>query len=283
MRKYVSIFIISIFCLSFKYSNNTLELAGSITSDQGFVIPKTYVQIWEKGEIIAQTKTDNFGKYKLSLPKIGTFTLKAGYKNKFFHSKTIEDYTFTTIAKFEYNFVLKIDKQVLHEECSRLRESYRHMNHNPKNLTYRRSFLNRFPKSGVELELFFSSEVPELNLKKEAKRYLHTVFEKNFTGRTTYLMIFMKFAQKTDMRATGKNTKIFYAEAVKIINNNKEVLYKELEKVGDKYVLNFFLWMFSGGSFGTKTMDTSFDYLASKYPDVYDLMVHASKNYFNEK
>ena len=283
MRKHFSIVFISLFCLSFSYSNNTLQLTGVINSEQGFVIPKTYVQIWENGEIIAQTKTDNFGKYKLNLPKIGTFTIKAGYKNKFFHSKTIEDYTFTTIAKFEHNFVLKIDKQVLHEECSRLRESYRHMNQNPKNLTYRRSFLNRFPKSGVELELFFSSQVPELNLKKEAKRYLHTIFEKNFTGRTTYMMIFLSFAQKTDMRACGRNTRIFYDEAVKIINVNKEILFKELKNLGDKYVLNFFLWMFSGGSFGTKTMDTSFDYLSPKYPEVYDLMVHASKNYFNEK
>lgn len=283
MRKYFSILIISLFCLSFNFANNTLELKGSITSDQGFIIPKTYVQIWEKGEIIAQTKTDNFGKYKLTLPKIGTFTLKAGYKNKFFHPQTIQDYTFTTIAKFEYDFVLKIDKQVLHEECSRLRESYRHMIHNPKNLTYRRSFLNRFPKCGIEMELFFSNEVLELNLKKEAKRYLHTVFEKNFTGRTTYVMIFLKFAQKTDMRATGKNTKIFYEEAVKIIHKNKEIVFKELESVGDKYVSNFFIWMFSGGSFGTKKMDQSFDYLSPKYPKTYILMQQAHQEYLNKK
>ena len=283
MKKLFYIITISLFCLSFNYTNKTLELTGKITSEHGFVIPKTYVQIWEKGEIIAQTKTDNFGKYKLTLPKIGTFTLKAGHKSKFFHAKTIKEYTFTTIAKFEYDFILKIDKQVLHEECSRLRESYRHMSHNPKNLTYRGSFLNRFPKSGIEMELFFSSEVTELNLKKEAKRYLHTVFEKNFTGRTTYVMIFVRFAQKTDMRTAKKNTRIFYNGAVEIINKNKEILFRELENLDDRNVLKFFLWMFSGGAYGKQKMDTSFDYLKSKYPDVYDLMVHAYKNYFNEK
>ena len=222
MKMHFSILFICVCCLTFSFKNKSLELTGAITSEHGFVIPKTYVQLLENGEIIAQTKTDNFGKYTLLLPKIGKFTLRAGYKSKFFHQKKIKDFEVSLNNVFHQNFTLSIDKQVLHEECSRLRESYRHMIHNKKNLTYRRSFLTRFPKSGIEMELFFSSEITELNLKKEAKRYLQTIFEKNFTGRTTYMMIFVKFAQKTDMRASGKNTKEYYNGATEIINKNKK-------------------------------------------------------------
>ncbi len=283
MKIYLSILFICICCFTLCSKNKSLELTGKITSEHGFVIPKTYVQLIENGEIIAQTKTDNFGKYKLLLPKIGKFTLRAGYKSKFFHSKKIKEFEVTLNNKFQQNFILHIDKQVLHEECSRLRESYRHMTHNKKNLTYRRSFLTRFPKSGIEMELFFSSEITELNLKKEAKRYLQTIFEENFTGRTTYIIIFVKFAQKTDMRASGKHTKDFYNGATEIINKNKEILFTELQNLDERYVLKFFLWMFSGGRFGQKKMDTSFDYLSEKYPETYNLMVHAHKNYLNGK
>ena len=283
MKMHFAILFICVCCLTFSFKNKSLELTGAITSEHGFVIPKTYVQLLENGEIIAQTKTDNFGKYTLLLPKIGKFTLRAGYKSKFFHQKKIKDFEVSLNNVFHQNFTLSIDKQVLHEECSRLRESYRHMIHNKKNLTYRRSFLTRFPKSGIEMELFFSSEITELNLKKEAKRYLQTIFEKNFTGRTTYMMIFVKFAQKTDMRASGKNTKEFYNGATEIINKNKEILFTELQNLDERYVLKFFLWMFSGGGFGQKKMDTSFNYLAPKYPEVYNLMVHAHKNYLNGK
>ena len=279
MKAYFSILIFSIYFVVSSFKGKTLELTGKVTSEHGFVIPKTYVQILEKGEIIAQTKTDNFGKYKILIPKVGKFTIRAGYKNKFFHSKKIENCEFTLKKNIEKNFVLIIDKQVLHEECSRLRESYRHMIHNSKNLGYRRSFLNRFPKSGLEMELFFSSEVLDLNLKKEAKKYLNTIFERNFTGRTTYIILFVKFAQKTDMRTAKKNTRTFYNGAVEIINKNKEVLFNELQNLDEKYVLNFFLWMFSGGSYGKQKMDTSFDYLEPKYPETYNLMVYAHENY----
>jgi hypothetical protein len=131
------------------------------------------------------------------------------------------------------------------------------------------------------MELFFSDEIPELNLKKEAKRYLHVIFEKNFTGRTTYLMMFLKLSQKTDMRAAGKNTQKFYDEAALIINANKSILFKELENMRDKNVHNFFIWMFSGGAFGAKKMDNSFEYLSAKYPKVYELMVKAYATYLS--
>ena len=89
MKMHFSILFICVCCLTFSFKNKSLELTGAITSEHGFVIPKTYVQLLENGEIIAQTKTDNFGKYTLLLPKIGKFTLRAGYKSKFFHQKKI--------------------------------------------------------------------------------------------------------------------------------------------------------------------------------------------------
>ena len=281
MRKYLPLLFIALCSLSFNLDYKPFELIGKITSEQGFAVTNTYVQIWEKGEVIAQTKTDNFGNYVLPLPKIGEFTIMAGNKNKYFHPKKVKEYSFHTSTQFKEDFTLTIDKQVLQEECSRLRESYRHMIHNSKNLTYRRSFLSRFPKSGIELELFFSSEVKEMNLKKEAKRYISTVFQENFTGRNTYILMFIKFAQKTDMRVAGKNTKKFYEGAVQIINKNKEILFKEFENTKDKKVSKFFVWMFSGGSYGKKKMDNSFDYLSGKYPKVYALMVDAFDIYLN--
>ena len=114
MKKHCSILLICLCCLSFGFKNKSLELTGKITSEHGFVIPRTYVQLLENGEIIAQTKSDNFGNYKLLLPKIGKFTLKAGYKSKFFHPEKIKNYEVSLNNKFQQNCILSIDKQVLH-------------------------------------------------------------------------------------------------------------------------------------------------------------------------
>ena len=74
--------------ISFEYK--TFELIGEVTSEQGIAITDTYVQIWDKGEVIAQTKTDNLGQYTLPLPKIGTFTVMAGNRNKYFQNSFLE-------------------------------------------------------------------------------------------------------------------------------------------------------------------------------------------------
>lgn len=281
MRKVLTILILCISCNAFAQGYKPFELIGKVSSEQGFAIPNTYVQIWENGDVIAQTKTDNFGNYILPLPKIGEFTIMAGNKNKYFHPISKKNYNFHMSTQFEENFVLTIDKQVLQEECARLRESYRHMVHNSKNLSYRRTFLSRFPSSGLELELFFSSAVKEVNLKKEAKRYINTIFQDGFAGRTTYVILFTKFAKRTDMRVARKQTLKYYEGAVPVILKNKEVFFKELDNMKPKQVRQFFLWLFSGGSFGKKKMDKSFDYLESKYPVVYELMVQAFDQYIN--
>lgn len=281
MRKFLPFLFIAICSLSFSLEYKPFELIGAIKTETGIPVSNTYVQIWERGDVIAQTKTDNFGNYVLPLPKIGEFTLMAGNKNKYFHPKKMEEYNFHTSTRFKQDFILSIDKQALQEECARLRESYKHMVHNSKNLTYRRSFLSRFPKSGLEMELFFSSEVKEVNLKKEAKRYIQTVFQENFTGRNTYLIMFLRFAQKSDMRVAGKSTRKYYEGAVQVINKNKELMFKEFMNTKDKQILNFFVWMFSGESYGKKKMDKSFDYLSGKYSRVYSLMAEAFDIYLN--
>ena len=274
------LFIIS---LSFSLKTTPFELKGKVSSHQGFPIPNALVQIKENNRVIAQTRTNNFGEYNIPIIKTGTFSLIAGNQNKYFHPVAIEEFEFNKINSFKQDFKLSIDKQVLQEECARLRESYRHMVHNSRNISYKRAFLNRFPKSGIELELFFSSLVHEVNLKKEAKRYIQTIFRHNFAGRNTYIILFIRFAQQTDMRIAGKQTKKFYEYATPIINANKEILFKELENAKDRQALNLFLWMFSGGSYGQKKMNPTFDYLAEKYPKVYTLMAKSFETYRKEE
>ena len=281
MRKYLPFLFIALCSLSFKLDYKPFELIGKVTTEQGFVIPEAYIQISKKGKVIAQTKTDNFGNYVLPLSKIGKYTIIVGNKLKYFHPKEKQQYNFNLSTQFEESFTLKIDKQVLQDECARLRKSFKHMVHNSKNMTYRRSFLNRFPRSGLELELFFSSNVKAVNLKKEAKRYVQTVFQENFTGRHTYINMFLDFSQHTDMRVAGKNTKKYYAGAIPIINKNKEILFSEFEHKIETKVSKFFIWMFSGEAYGKKKMKKNFDYLAPKYPEVHTLMLNAYDVYLN--
>ena len=283
MMKVTSSVFAVLISLSINLNAKPFELIGRVSSIQGFPIPNTTVQIKENNRVVGQTRTNNFGEYKLPISKTGSFKLIAGNQNKFFHPMEIEEFKFNKINQFKQNFTLTIDKQVLQEECARLRESYRHMVHNSKNMSYKRAFINRFPKNGIEMELFFSPLVHEVNLKKEAKRYIQTVFRNNFTGRNTYIILFIRFAQRTDMRIAGKNTKKFYENSIPIINANKEILYKELENTDEKYTLNFFIWMFSGGAYGEKKMMPSFDYLAEKYPKIYTLMAKSFETYIQEK
>lgn len=279
-----NLFIIAGICfvsLAFSVEFKPFELIGVVKTQQGFVIPDTYVQIWEQGEVIAQTKTKNDGTYTLPIPKIGEFTVMVGNKNEYFHPKKIEAFNFHTSTQFEKNFTLELDEQELKEECVRLRETYRHMVHNPKNMSYRRIFIQRFPRSGLELEIFFSKDVDAENLQKEARRYLHTLFEYGLLSRTTYFLKFIQFSQHTDMRFAEKQTQKFYGGAVEIIKKHPADLFKELSQTKPKKVSNFFLWMFSGGEFGTKKMTTEFDFLLEKYPTEYALMVKAFETYKN--
>ena len=282
MKKFTHFVLISIIGFAFYSSSEPFELNGKITSKQGFPIPNVKIQLHEKKRVIAHTVTDKFGNYSLPLPKMGTFKLIAGVKNKYFHPVVLKEFEIQKLERYTENFLLDIDKQVLQEECARLRESYKHMVHNKTNLSYKRAFLNRFPKSGIELEIFFSSQVEEVNLKKEAKRYIQTIFRPKFVGRNTYISLFILFAQHTDMRVAGKNTKKFYLESIPIINSNKEILFKELEGFNENQIYNVFFWMFSGGEFGKKKMTQSFDYLADKYPLVYTIMAKAYENYHQE-
>lgn len=279
MKKLLVFATICIVGLTFTAGLNPFELNGVLKSEQGFVIPNTYVQIWEKGEVIAQTKTKKDGTYALPIPKIGSFTIIAGNKNEYFHPKKLKDFSFHSRTQFKKDFVLELDEQELKEECVRLRETYRHMIHNPKNMSYRRVFIQRFPRSGLELEIFFSKDVDAENLKKEARRYLHTLFQYGLLSRTTYFLKFIQFAQQTDMRFSEKQTKKFYEGAVEVIKKYPADLFKELSQTKARKTENFFFWMFSGGSFGDKKMTEDFDFLLEKYPTEYALMVKAFQAY----
>lgn len=279
MKKVHFAVVICLIALTFSFVYKPFELKGKVSSPYGVAIPNCYVQIWERGDVIAQTKTNNKGEYTLPLSKIGEFNIMIGNKNKFFHPKTIKQYSFHTSTTFEENYVLDIDKQELQEEITKLRESYRHMIHNRKNMSYRRAYLSRFPKNGSQMELFFGKNVNETNLKKEANRYIHTMFQTNFAGNVTYMVMFIKYSQRTDVRYSGKVSQKFYDNAIEVIKNNHSVLFKELEACNPKQIKNFFVWMFSGGSFGKQKMATDFDYLAVKFPREYALLTEAFELY----
>lgn len=261
------------------YANSNFSLTGKLTSPQGFVIPNSYVQIWEKGEVIAQTKTNNAGEYDLPIPKLGVFTIIAGNKTLYFHPIRLKEVKFTAQKKYTQDFTLKIDIQKLKEECVRLREVYRHMIHNPKNMIYRRNFIQRFPHNGLEIELFFSKEVKDSNLKKEAKRYMYTLFQQGLLSKSTYIIKFIQIAQHTDMRYAHEQTQKFFEYAVDLIKNNTSIVFKELSTTNTKKISRFFDWIFSSGEFGTTTMTTKFDYLLEMYPVVYALMVKSYNSY----
>lgn len=274
------LFLISI-SLSFSSGDNPFELVGHIQSEEGVVLSNIYVQIWKNNEVINQVKTDNFGNYTLPLSKIGVFTIIAGNKNKYFHPLIIKGFDVHTITKFKQNFKLKIDKQILQRETTKLRESYNHMMKNPKNLSYRRAFFKQFPESGYETELFFNKSIPYTNLKKEAKTYLNVIFNKSVAGWAGYMNKFIRYGQKTNMKVAGPMTKKFYNQAAQMIKDHPLELFKELDTCKDKRTRKFFIWMFSGGKFGKKTPDPLFDFLSGKFNKQFVIMHDAFDTHQN--
>lgn len=275
MRNIYKILFISLISYSFSLSNIPFELVGHIQSEEGIVLPNIYVQILKNGDVINQTKTDNSGNYKIQLSKIGVFTIIAGNKNKYFHPNIIKEYDFHIIAKFKKDFKLRIDKQILQRETTKLRESYKHMMKNPKNSSYKRAFFKQFPESGYETELFFNKSIPYKNLKKEAKIFLYVLFNRQVVGRSGYMNKFIRYAQKTNMKVAGPMSKKFYNGATKIIKEYPLELFKELSNCSDKRTRLFFIWMFSGDQFGEKKPDPIFDFLSSKFDEEFAIMHEA--------
>lgn len=275
MRSIFLLFFLTTIHFSFNTGTKPFELVGEIKSKEGIILPNIYVQIWKDGEVINQTKTDNHGMYKLPLSKIGEFTIIAGNKNKYFHPTVLKEYSFHTLTRFTQNFKLDIDIQVLHHQTARLRESYNHMIRNPKNMDYKRAFFKKFPKYGYETELFFNKNIPHKNLKKEAKTYMYIIFNRRVVGWASYMKKFIKYGQKTNMKVAGKNTIKFYNEAAILIKEHPEELFKELSTSSNKQVSKFFIWLFSGGKFGKKVQDGTFDFLSGKYSREHSLMLKA--------
>tara|TARA_B110000211_G_C13942190_1_gene492223 strand:+ start:76 stop:927 length:852 start_codon:yes stop_codon:yes gene_type:complete len=281
VRNIYKLLFITLISFSFSPGDNPFELVGHIQSEEGIILPNIYIQVWKNGDVINQTKTDNFGNYTLPLSKIGVFTIIAGNKNKYFHPNTAKDFDFHTITRFKKDFKLKIDKQILQRETTKLRESYNHMMKNRKNLSYRRAFFKQFPESGYETELFFNKSIPYTNLKKEAKIYLNVIFNKRVAGWAGYMNKFIRYGQKTNMSVAGPMTKKFYAEAAQIIKEHPLELYKELSTCKDKRVRKFFIWMFSGKKFGKKEPDPIFDFLSGKFNKEFVLMHDAFDTHLN--
>lgn len=281
MRAFLFLLLFTTINFSFNTGSNPFELVGQIKSKEGIILPNIYVQIWKDGEVINQTKTDNFGNYTLPLSKIGEFTVMAGNKNQYFHPTVIKEYSFHTLTRFTKNFELDIDKQVLQHQTARLRESYNHMIRNPKNMDYKRAFFKKFPKYGYETELFFNKDIPHKNLKKEAKTYMYIIFNRRVVGWASYMNKFIAYGQKTNMNAAGKHTKKFYNEAAVLIKEHPAELFKELATSSTKQVSKFFVWLFSGGEFGKKKHDGTFDFLSGKYQREYAIMLDAFDIHLN--
>jgi hypothetical protein len=283
VRNIYKLLFITLINFSFSSEGNPFELVGHIQSEEGIVLSNIYVQIWKNGDVINQTKTDNLGNFTLPLSKIGTFTIIAGNKNKYFHPEKIEEFDFQKITRFRQSFKLKIDKQILQRETTKLRESYNHMMKNPRNLSYKRAFFNQFPESGYETELFFNKSIPYKNLKKEAKMYMHIFFGRKVVGWAGYMNKFIRYGQETNMKVAGPMTKKFYNEASLIIKEHPLELYKELSTCKNKRVTKFFIWMFSGKKFGKKNPDSLFDFLSGKFHKEYIIMFDAFDTYINEE
>jgi len=179
VKNIYKILFISLISYSFSPSNIPFELVGHIQSEEGIVLPNIYVQVIKNGDVINQTKTDNLGNYKMQLSKTGVFKIIAGNKNKYFHPNIIKEYDFHIIAKFKKDFKLQIDKQILQRETTKLRESYKHMMKNPKNLSYKRAFFKQFPECGYETNYSLTN----LSLTKTLKKRLKCFYMFCLTGK----------------------------------------------------------------------------------------------------
>jgi len=281
VRNIYNLVLILFISLSFSSGNSPFVLTGHVESRQGIVLPNIYIQIWKNGDVINQTKTDNFGNYKITLLKTGVCKIIAGNKNKYFHPIIIKEFDFNSTQKFKQNFKLLIDKQVLQRETTKLRESYNHMMKNHKNLSYKRAFFKQFPASGYETELFFNKNIAHINLKVEAKNYMTTIFKRRVVGWSGYMMKFIQYGQKTNMKVAGSMTNKFYSGASQIIKNHPLELFKELSTSKDNKITQFFIWLFSGNEFGEKELINDFKFLSEKYKREYQLMLSAFDNHLN--
>ena len=91
------IIFIALISYSFIEDNTPFELVGHVKTEEGIVLSNIYIQVLKNGDVINQTKTDNFGNFILPLYKLGVFTIKVGIKNKYFLPTIIKKYDFHSI------------------------------------------------------------------------------------------------------------------------------------------------------------------------------------------
>ena len=171
-----------------------VQLIGNIEDNTGMHPKNIKISIWQKNIRINDTLSDKNGNYSFSVPDAGEYDFQISENNKYYYLKLDSDVVINNERTFVRNFQITINKQELKHKCTRMKEACWHLEKNPKNISFKGIFFNRFPSSMNEFQLFFSTKVKSENIKKEAENYIKKYYAFKLVSDIAY---FAKYAQIT--------------------------------------------------------------------------------------
>jgi len=196
--KYVfSITAIIVYCLlswAMVLSIEEVQIIGTIEDNTGMHPKNIKVSVWKNNLPINDTLSDKNGNFSFSIPEAGEYDFQVSENNKYYYLKLDSNVLIPNEKLNVHNFQITINKQELKHKCTRMKEACWHLEKNPKNVSFKGTFFNRFPSTMNEFQLFFSSKVPSENIKKEAENYIKKYYAFKLVSDTAY---FSKYAQVT--------------------------------------------------------------------------------------
>jgi hypothetical protein len=182
----------------------SVKISGKVSDNVGLVIDQMMVSAWKNGIRVGDTKTDKFGNYEMEVPEPGEYDFHISENNLYYYTQRDSDVIVTNEA-LKRDFKITINKQELKHKCTRLVEALRHLEKNPKNISFKGISYARFPSDMNEFQLFFNSKIPHENLKKEAQKVISAYYKYKLVSDTAYFskyaLINIGFTDKFELKA----------------------------------------------------------------------------------
>jgi hypothetical protein len=191
-------------CIAAGKFATTAKVKGNVSDNTGLVIDQMMVSAWKNKIKVSDTKTDKFGNYEIILPEPGEYDFQVSENNLYYYTQKDSD-IIVPAESLTRDVKVTINKQELKHKCTRLVEALRHLEKNPKNVSFKGIAYARFPSSMNEFQLFFSSKVPSENLKKESEKTIRAFFKYKLVSDTAYFskyaLINIGHTEKCEMKA----------------------------------------------------------------------------------
>ena len=191
-----------------------VKIKGSVSDNAGLFPADMKINLWKKSLKLYSVKTDKFGNFEIAVPQEGEYSFILSENNLYYYTQKDSNIAIPAGEIYQHNFRISINKQELKHKCTRLVEAERHLEKNPRNVSFKGVTYARFPSNMNEFQLFFCTKVPHENLKKNAEKIISDFYRFKMVSDTAYFSKYARimsgYTDKCEIRALDFLTEGLY-------------------------------------------------------------------------